>query len=246
MRSSRGTHAMRNTAHLMLTSVFALLISGSGADSHPQAKNSQAALDQVLTRMESVGKNFRSFAADFTQRKYIALLMEFESMESGRFLYARAKDGTALLRRECKVPAEKILTIKGGVAVLYQPSLNEATKINLGANKDKAEYLALGLGQSPAKLRETFDIEYLGEEAVDGVPCSILQLKPKSHDVSSFYSAITIWVSKSDGLPVQQKLQEPGGDYTLNKFSAAKLNPSIAESEFEQKLPKDVVIQVIK
>ncbi len=136
---------------------------------------------------------------------------------------ARAKDGTALLRRECKVPAEKILTIKGGVAVLYQPSLNEATKINLGANKDKAEYLALGLGQSPAKLRETFDIEYLGEEAVDGVPCSISAAEAQEpRRVGSFYSSITIWVSKSDGLPVQQKLQEPGGDYTLNKFSAAK------------------------
>jgi outer membrane lipoprotein-sorting protein len=230
----------------MLSSVLALLISGSGADSHPQAKNSQAALDQVLTHMESVGKNFRSFAADFTQRKYVALLKEFESTESGRFLYSRAKDGTALLRRECKAPAEKILTIKDGVAVLYQPSLKEAMRINLGANKDKAEYLALGLGQSPAKLRETFDIEYLGEEAVDGVPCSILQLKPKSRGASALYSSITIWVGKSDSLPVQQKLQEPGGDYTLNKFSAERLNPSIAESEFEQKLPKDVAIQQIK
>jgi outer membrane lipoprotein-sorting protein len=119
-------------------------------------------------------------------------------------------------------------------------------RINLGANKDKAEYLALGLGQSPAKLRETFDIEYLGEEAVDGVPCSILRLKPKSRGASALYSSITIWVGKSDSLPVQQKLQEPGGDYTLNKFSAEKLNSSIAESEFEQKLPKDVAIQQIK
>lgn len=237
---------MKSTARLMLVCVLALLIFGSGADSHPQAKNSQAVLDQVLGRMEAAGKNFRSFAANFTQSKFVALLKEFVSTESGRFLYSRARDGTALLRRECKTPVEKILTIKGGVALLYQPSLNEATRVNLGANKDKAEYLALGLGQSPAKLRETFDIEYLGEEVVDGAPCSILQLKPKSRGSSAFYSSITIWVSKSDSLPVQQKLQEPGGDYSLNRFSAEKLNPNVAESEFEQKLPKDVVIQQIK
>ena len=230
----------------MLAYVLAFFILESGADSHPQAKNSQAALDQVLAHMEAVGKSFRSFAADFTQKTYTALLKEFGIPESGRFLYSRARDGTALLRRECKVPAAKILTIKGGVALLYQPSLKEATRVNLGANKDKAEYLALGLGQSPAKLRETFDIEYLGEETVDGTPCSILQFKPKSHGASGLFSSITIWLSKSDGLPVQQRLQQPGGDYTLNKFSAEKLNPSIAESEFEQKLPKDVAIQEIK
>lgn len=246
MRLHRGTHAMRSTARLMLAYVLAFFILESGADSRPQAKNSQAALDQVLAGMEKVGKNFRSFAADFTQKTYAALLKEFISVESGTFMYARAKDGTALLRQECKTPAEKILTIKGGVATIYQRSLKEATRVNLGANKDKAEYLALGLGQSPAKLRETFDIEYLGEEAVDSTPCSILQFKPKSHGASGLFSSITIWVSKSNSLPVQQKLQQPGGDYTLNKFSAEKLNPSIAESEFEQKLPKDVVIQEIK
>jgi outer membrane lipoprotein-sorting protein len=237
---------MKSTARLMLVFVLVLLIFGSGTDSHPQAKNSQAALDQVLAHMEEVGKKFRSFAANFTQKTYTALLKEFGGAESGRFLYSRAKDGTALLKKESKTPAEKILTIKGGTALLYQPSLKEATRVNLGANKDKAEYLALGLGQSPAKLRETFDIEYLGEEAVDGTPCSILQFKPKSHGGSGLFSSITIWVSKSDSLPVQQKLLQPGGDYTLNKFSAEKFNPSIAESEFEQKLPKDVAIQEIK
>ena len=237
---------MSSTRRLILASVLAILISGSGAECNPQVQNFQAALDKVLAHMEAVGKNFRSFAANFTQKTYAALLREFISVESGKFMYSRAKDGSALLRQDCKTPAEKILTIKGGVALIYQPSLKEATKVNLGANKDKAEYLALGLGQSPAKLRETFDIEYLGEEAVDGTPCSILQFKPKSHGASGLFSSITIWVSKTDGLPVQQKLQQPGGDYTLNKFSAQKLNPNISESEFEQKLPKDVIIQVIK
>jgi outer membrane lipoprotein-sorting protein len=206
----------------------------------------QGPLDQVLLKMEALGKNFRSFSADFTQRKYISVLKEFEDPETGTFLYARAQDGSALLRQEFKSPGRKTLTIHGGTATVFQPSINQASIVNLGKNKDKAEFLALGIGQSPAKLRETFQVEYKGEETVDGAPCSVLVLKPRSSATAAFLASITLWIKKSSDLPVQQKLQEPNGDYMLNKFSAEKLNPKFSDSDFDQKLPKSVDIQRIK
>lgn len=224
-----------------------LVAAGSaGNAAFPQARGAQAALDKVLERMGAVGKDFRSFQADFTQRQYIAVLKEFENPESGVFLYARAQDGSALLRQEFKVPGHKILTIKAGTALVYQPSLNQATRINLGKNKDKAEFLALGIGQSPARMRETFNIEFQGEEKVDEALCSVLLLKPKSSATAAFFSSITLWISNSSGLPLQQKLQEPNGNYLLNKFSSPKLNPKLTDADFEQKLPKGVEIQQIK
>jgi outer membrane lipoprotein-sorting protein len=207
---------------------------------------SQAGLDRVLARMEALGKEFTGFTADFTQRKYIAVLKEFENPESGIFVYARAHDGSALLRQEFKTPGRRILTIKGGTATIFQPAINQASVVNLGKNRDKAEFLALGIGQSPAKMRETFQIEYLGEEKIDSAVCSVLVLKPKSSATAAFLSSITLWISNANNLPVQQKLLEPNGDYLLNKFSAAKLNPKVAASDFEQKLPKSVDIQIIK
>jgi outer membrane lipoprotein-sorting protein len=212
----------------------------------PQAKGSQAALDKVLERMGAVGKDFRSFRADFTQRNYVAVLKEYESPESGIFIYARAKDGSALVRQEFKAPGKKVLTIKGGEIMVFQPSLNQATKMNLGKNRDKAEFLALGIGQSPAKMRETFDIEYQGEARVNDTLCSVLLLKPKSTTVSAYFATITIWISNANNLPLQQKLVEPNGNYMLNTFSSEKLNPAVSDSDFEQKLPKGVEIQVIK
>jgi outer membrane lipoprotein-sorting protein len=223
-----------------------LVLAGVGVASSPQARSPQSALDRALDRMAAIGKDFHSFSADFTQRKYIAVLKEFDNPESGIFVYARAKDGSALLRQEFKFPGHRILTIKGGSAVVYQPSLNQASIVNLGKNKDKAEFLALGIGQSPAKLRETFNIDYLGEEKVDGAACSILQLKPKSSSAAAFLASITLWISNSNNLPIQQKLQEPNGDYLLNKFSAEKLNAKVADSDFEQRLPKGVDLQQIK
>jgi outer membrane lipoprotein-sorting protein len=212
----------------------------------PQAKGSQAALDKILARMEAIGKDFRSFRAEFTQRNYVAVLKEYESPESGSFIYARGKDGSALVRQEFKTPGRKVLTIKGGEVMVYQPSLNQATKMNLGKNRDKAEFLALGIGQSPAKMRETFDIEYQGEAKVNDTLCSMLLLKPKSTQVSAYFATITIWISNVNNLPVQQKLVEPNGNYMLNTFAAEKLNPPVSDADFEQKLPKGVEIQIIK
>jgi outer membrane lipoprotein-sorting protein len=207
---------------------------------------SQDNLDAALKKMEATGKTFRSFSAQIAQKKYTAVLREFDTPESGDFLYSRAKDGSALLRQEIKKPAPRILTIKGGLATLFQPVINQAVIHNLGKNRDKAEYLALGLGQSPAKLRETFDISYVGTEPVGKHPCWVINLKPKSASTSAYFSSITLWVKKASGVPIQQKLQEPNGDYLLVTFSGEKLNSTIPASRFEQRLPSGVDLQRIQ
>jgi outer membrane lipoprotein-sorting protein len=129
------------------------------------------------------------------------------------------------------------------VATIYQPGVKQAQVVSLGKNKDKAEYLALGLGQSPGRLRESFTIEYQGSEGLGGAPCWILLLKPKSQAAAAYFSGITLWIKKASGVPIQEKLQEPNGDYLLVNFSGEKLNVPIPESKFAQKLPPGTDIQ---
>jgi len=191
---------------LIRTALLVSILAVPPMAAHAQTKDN-AKLDEVLKRMESVGKTFRSFRAQLIQKKYTAVLKEFDDPEYGEFHYARAADGSALLRQEITKPARRTLTIKGGVATLYQPGIRQAQVANLGKNKDKAEYLALGLGQSPAKLRETFEIGYLGTESVGGAPCSVLTLSPKSTTAAAYFASITLWIKSKNGVPVQQKLQ---------------------------------------
>ena len=198
---------------------------------------------RTLRQMEAVGKTFRSFTAQFSQRKYTAVLKEFDTAETGEFYYARAKDGSALLRQESVQPGKKILTVKGDKAIFYQPDIKHAQIANLGNYKNLAEYLAIGIGQSPAKLEENFAISYQGAESINGAPCSVLVLKPKAAKVASRFASITLWIKKSSGLPIQNRLTEPSGDYTLLTFSGEKLNVKIPDSKFEQKLPKDAGTQ---
>jgi outer membrane lipoprotein-sorting protein len=211
-----------------------------------QAAKDQGALNQVLHQMETVGKSFKSFSAKFVQKRYTAALKEFDTPESGEFYYSRAADGSALIRQEFTAPASRILTIKGGTATLYQPGIKQAQIYSLGKNKDKAEYLALGIGQSPAKLQETFNIQLTGTENVNGTPASILVLKPKNPKAAALAASVTLWIQKSNGVPIQEKLEEQYGDYTLIQFSDEKINQKIPDSKFDQKLPAGVEKQVIQ
>lgn len=222
--------------------LLVLLIAMYGAVSTCAQVASDSALSQVLRQMETVGKTFQTFQAQFTQKKYTSVLKEFDTPETGDFYYARAKDGSALLRQEVNRPGRRILTIKGGLATIFQPALNQAQLVNLGKNKDKAEYLALGLGQSPGKLGESFDLQYGGVEIVGNNPCSILTLKPKNPAAAAYFASITLWIKKSSGVPIQQRLQEPNGDYLLVNFAAERLNAPIPDAKFEQKLPSGVEI----
>jgi outer membrane lipoprotein-sorting protein len=233
-RIQRAVRISLWTAGLLLFS-----LSGFGK---PQVKAGDE-LQRVLSQMEAVGKTFRTFTARFSKKKYTAVLEEFDTPETGEFCYARAKDGSALLRQDATSPGRSILTIKAGTATNYQPAIKQAQVVNLGQNKDKAEYLALGIGQSPAKLQETFNLSYQGAEQINGAPCSILVLKPKNPKAAALFSSITLWIKKSSGIPIQQKLQEPSGDYLLVSFFDEKLNTKIPDSKFEQKLPGDTDIQ---
>jgi outer membrane lipoprotein-sorting protein len=198
-------------------------------------------LQRIYRQMDERAKTFRSFKAKITQKKYTAVLKEFETPdETGEFYYKRAKDGTPLLRLEFTSPGKKILTIKKGFLTFYQPAINQARETDLGKDQDKAEYLAVGLNQSPSKLENDFDISYKGEEAVNGSSCDILLFKPKRPNIAKYFSFMTVWYKKSNGIPIQNKKVEPNGDYVLIIFSEEKRDVDIPDSKFEQKLSSKV------
>jgi outer membrane lipoprotein-sorting protein len=186
-------------------------------------------LTKVLNRIDEVSKSFRSFSAKLTP-------------ETGEFCYALEKDKSVLMRHEVQSPGKRILTIKGDSAVLFQPTVNQAQIYNLGKRKNLVEYLATGLGQSSAKLKEKFYIAYQGIDATSGNACSVLVFNPKDPKVAASVKSITIWFKKSTGTPAQYKIQEPSGDYLLETFRDEKLNGKIPDSKFIQKLSSRVEI----
>lgn len=196
-------------------------------------------LDAILTRMDEVGQGLRSMKADIVQKKWTDILSEYDEGEEGEFLFL--KDGGAVyLRKQITKPTASVLVIRDGNVTFYQPSIKQAQEYALGNHKDKAEFMLLGFGTDKDALRKTYDISYLGEEALDGETTYKVELKPKSGQVAAFFARIVLWVDLERGIPIQQQLEEPTQDHLLIRFSGIELNPKISKSQFDIKLPSDV------
>jgi outer membrane lipoprotein-sorting protein len=199
-------------------------------------------LQKTFIKMDEAAGSFHSFTAKVTQKRYLAILKEYETPDFGEFYYEISKDKSVRMRLEVTEPIQKITTISGASAIVYEPKIKYASEYSLGKRKNLVEYLATGMGQSSTKLKEQFHITYQGTEMIQGASCSVLILAPKNPSAAASVKSITIWVKKSSGIPTQYKFMEPTGDFILETFFEEKLNGKIPNSKFEQKFSRNVEV----
>ncbi len=197
--------------------------------------------EQVLDELERRGKDVHSMQAEIRQRKWTEILEEFDAGEKGEFRFLR-KPGEVFLRKDIRDPQPTHLVIGGGKVTFYQPRIKQAQRHELGGGKDRAEFLLLGFGSSRETLEQTYEIVYRGEENLEGRKTYVLDLTPRSAEVSAYFQRIVLWIDAELWVPIQQKLVEPTEDYLLVEFHNVKLNPKLSPSDFQIKLPKDVHI----
>ncbi len=218
--------------------LFLLLTAAVGA----QGPANTAELDTVLQKMEENGARIKSFSAQLSQKKYINVLQEFDTEEKGMFYYARGGDASAMIRKEIQSPNHTIAIINKDQGLLYHPKIKQAQKLALGQHKDKAEFMAIGIGQSRQKLRDNFFIKFLKHEELDGTRTSVIEMRPKSEKTAAFLTVIILWMDEQSWLPIQSKLQELNEDYLLTRFTNMKINAPLPDSTFSLRLPADVEV----
>ncbi|MDE2927063.1 MAG: outer membrane lipoprotein carrier protein LolA [Acidobacteriota bacterium] len=200
-------------------------------------------LESVLEKMDRRGGNLQSMSARIIQKKWTDILEEFDEEERGEFHFLRENEAIRL-RRDITEPGVSTLLINDGKGIFYQPLLKQANRYDLGARKDRAEFLLLGFTSKKEALRDAYSIRWLGPEMVGGRETYALELTPRSGKVSAFFSRIVLWVDGRLWVPIQQKLVEPTRDYLLIRFEDVRLNLDLPASRFELELPSDVnVIQ---
>ena len=200
-------------------------------------------LESVLENMDRRSGDLRSMSANIVQKKWTDILEEFDQEERGEFHFLREKEAIHL-RRDLTEPGRSTLLINDGKGIFYQPLLKQANRYDLGARKDRAEFLLLGFVSKKDALREAYSIRWLGPEMVGDRQTYALELTPRSGKVSAFFSRIVLWVDGRLWVPIQQKLVEPTRDYLLIRFEDVRLNLNLPASRFDLELPPDVnVIQ---
>ena len=194
-------------------------------------------LDSVLKKMDAAAASFQATQADFIWEQYQRVVDETDT-QSGTVYYRRVGKEIEMMA-DIKQPDPKFVLYKDGKLQVYQPKIDQVMEYPAGANRGEIEsYLVLGFGGSGQDLIKSFDVSYLGGEAVSGIATAKLQLIPKSEKFRNNISKILLWIDLSRGISVQQQFFQGQGDYRLAKYSAVQMKAKIGNDVFQLKTTK--------
>jgi len=191
-------------------------------------------LDAVLAAMDRQAAGFHTVQCDFTADMYQKVVDEHD-FQKGTMYFRRQGDSTEMAA-DITDPDKKYVLFSNGVVSYFQPSIDQVTQYNAGKNKAEVEsYLVLGFGGGGHALTSSYDVQYGGSEQVQGVNAGKLLLTPKSQRVRNMFQTITLWIDPARGVPVQQRFDEPSGDYRITRYSNIEINKKLTGDPFKLK-----------
>jgi len=191
-------------------------------------------LDAVLNSMDQAAASFHSAQADFVADQYQKVVDDHD-IQKGTIFFRRQGDAVEMAA-DFTAPDKKNVLFSNGVVSYYQPAIDQVTQYSAGKNKaDFESFLVLGFGGRGHDLAKSYDVKFGGMEQVDGVNAGKLELTPKSPKVLSMFNKITLWIDPARGVSVQQRFDEPSGDYRVTKYSNIQINKKLPNDAFKLK-----------
>lgn len=195
---------------------------------------------RLLEKMDDAYEGLDSLEASLTQIASYPQLGITDPPEEG-FLQVQKTGNGMNVRLELTRPEHRILVVKDGSYVFYQPRIKQAIVGSAGERGDTraGSSLEFLLG-NVSEVREDFEVEVVEESVVLGDrEATRLRLTPK--DVSrSYYRRIDLWVDHELWLPIAQELVEPNGDEVLIRLERIRSNGPTEAFDFDLQLPDDV------
>jgi outer membrane lipoprotein-sorting protein len=215
---------------LAMVCLASLVALGAPADSP-----ADAALEKVLGQMDSAAEQFHTTEASVVWDQYQKVVDEHEE-QKGKVYFRRAA-GEIQMAADITDPDQKYVLFNGSKIQVYQPKIDQVTIYPTGKNHDAFEsFLVLGFGGSGHDMLRSFDVKYLGNDAVDGKDTAKLNLVPKTASVRNNVDHIILWIDPTRGISVQQQFFfGSSGDFRLAKYSGIKINEKIPDSVFKLK-----------
>jgi outer membrane lipoprotein-sorting protein len=210
-------------------------LAGLVAVQAPADSPSDAALEKVLGQMDSAAEKFHTTEASVVWDQYQKVVDEHEE-QKGR-VYFRRSANDIQMAADITEPDQKYVLFNGSRIQVYQPKIDQVTVYNTGKNREAFEsFLVLGFGGRGHDMLKSFDVKYLGNDAVDGVDAAKLDLVPKATGVRNNVAHIVLWIDPGRGISVQQQFFfGSSGDFRLARYSGIKVNEKIPDSVFKLK-----------
>lgn len=193
-----------------------------------------------MARMDAAAGAFKSMTADLKQTSFTAVLNE-SNVSSGAIKLERTKPKELRMLVEFTSPDVKSVFYENRKLQVFYPKIQTVQEYDLGKQAALVDqFLLLGFGAPSSELKATYEVKYLGEDAVNAEKAQRLELTPKSKEALQHVKKLEIWIADSNGQPIQQKVFQPSRDYILITYSNMKVNPALAADAVRLKTPKGV------
>ena len=191
-------------------------------------------LEHVLKQMDEAAARFRTTQASFTWTQYNKVVDEVTDTQKGKIYFRRSGKEIQMAADITQPNAKQVIFADGKIQIL-QPG-GQVDVYDASAHREEFEsFLVLGFGGGGHDMLKAFDVEYVGDEKIDGVNAAKLDLIPKSEKVKQNFAHILLWIDPQRGLSVQQQLFEPNGDNRLAKYFDIQVNQKISDNVFKLK-----------
>lgn len=208
-----------------------LLLTGAGL--HAET------LNEILSRMDSAARDFRSFSASMKRTEFTAVIND-SADSTGVVRLKKGKNGTLGIV-EFTEPDPRTLHFDGRAVEIYYPKAKTLEVYDAGKHTNTLDsFVLLGFGSSGVDLRKSYDVALAGVETVAGTRTSRLELTPKLVEVKKMVTKIELWIPEGQSNPVQEKITQPSKNYSLIIYSNLKLNPPLPDSAFDLAVPAGI------
>jgi outer membrane lipoprotein-sorting protein len=191
----------------------------------------------VLKSMDQASTSFKGLTAQIRKLAHTQVV-NVDDVSEGTIAVKRLRPHDTRIRIDFTKPNQQMVAIGGGKAEVYYPKLNEVQEGDLGKIRSLVDQLMLlGFGGNSTELQDAYTVTLGGPDSVNGEKATRIVLIPKSKEILQSVKKCELWVS-DQGLTLQQKFDQGGGDYLLSTYSKINLSANIPESAVKLDVPK--------
>jgi hypothetical protein len=191
--------------------------------------------------MTQAAPAFKAMTADFSMVTYTKILDD-KTTEAGTVTMQRVKKNDTRAVIEFSGESARTLTLAGKIVRIYYPNLKQYKDYDVGKTVNVNQFLLLGFGSSGKELSASYEIKSEGSEKIAGKATTRLLLTPKDKKTQERLKTAEIWVPNDSPNPIQQRFNEPSGNYRLVIYSNIVINPSLSR-EIQLTIPSGATQQ---
>ena len=211
----------------MIWSLIASMLFATGAVDAPQ---------RILERMRAAQADLASMKARVEQVKSYPQLGIEDPVEKGLLYFQPGQ-----IRLEIQEPEIRILAVKDGKYVLYQPRIRQAIVGKLEGQGTKGLFpgLLTGSPESFAELEKSYEASDLGETSLGELRAHHLSFSARP-GVAVYCQKIELFIDAALLLPVRQKCVEANQSEITLTLSDIERNARLEKGLFEIEIPAGV------